>query len=292
MNNRELAEVFNQIADLLEIKGEKIYRILAYRRGAEAFRTLGRDVNDVWRDKALESIPGVGKAIASKVGELLETGKLEFYEKLTKEIPKGLIDVLKVGDVGPKKAARFWKELDITSIAGLEKAAKAGELSQLSGMGERSQKRILESIQSLKRRKDDRISIGDAWPVAEALLAELRIMPGVEEAETAGSLRRWSETIGDVDLLAAVSDPVPVMDAFTSLPNVGRVLGKGETKASVELVDGMRVQLWAHPPERFGTALQYATGSQAHNVKLRRTLSGAMAEIQLRRWRWKPSAES
>jgi DNA polymerase (family 10) len=269
MNNRELAEVFEQIADLLEIKGEKVYRIIAYRRGAEAVRTLGRDVKDVWRDKELESIPGVGKAIASKIDELLQTGKLDFYDKLTKEIPAGLIDVLKVGDVGPKKAARFWKELNITSVAQLEKAAKAGKLGELSGMGERSEKRILDSIQSLKRRKNDRVSIGKAWPVAEALLADLRKMPGVKEAETAGSLRRWSETIGDVDLLAAASDPVPVMDAFTSLPRVGRILGKGDTKASVELVDGTRVQLWVHPPERFGTALQYATGSQAHNVKLR-----------------------
>ena len=175
MNNKEIAEVFQRIADLLEIKGEKVYRILAYRRGAEAVRTLGCDVNDVWRGNELESIPAVGKAIASKIDELLDTGKLGFYDNLTKEIPEGLVDVLKVGDVGPKKAARFWKELGITSVVELENAAKAGKLSQLSGMGERSEMRILDSIQSLKRRKDDRISIGEAWPVAEILVARYYI---------------------------------------------------------------------------------------------------------------------
>ena len=269
MNNAEVAEVFENISDLLEIKGEQIYRILAYRRGAEAIKNLGRNVNTIWKSGELESIPGVGKAIAGKIDELLGTGELEFYEDLKREIPAGLLDVLKVGDVGPKKAARFWKELGITSIDALEAAAKAGQLRALPGMGARSEARILESIEALKRRQTGRLSIGVALPIAEQLLAELRKHPQVKAAEAAGSLRRMRETVGDLDLLVSTDSPEEVMQAFVELPIVSRVRGKGETKTSVELVDGLRVQVWTHPSKRFGTALQYATGSKDHNVRLR-----------------------
>jgi DNA polymerase (family 10) len=269
MNNAELAKVFEDIADLLELKGEHVYRVLAYRRGAEALKTHGRDINLVWKEGALEQIPGVGKAIAGKIDELLETGKLEFYEKLKREIPIGLLDVLKVGDVGPKKAARFWRELGITSIVELEQAARVGKLQELSGMGKKSEQRILESIDALKRRQTDRLPIGVARPVANQLLAELRNHPQVKAAEAAGSLRRGRETVGDLDLLISTDHPEEVMDAFTQLPIVGRVKSRGEIKTSVELIDGMRVQVWTHPSASFGTALQYATGSKDHNVRLR-----------------------
>jgi DNA polymerase (family 10) len=269
MNNAELAKVFEDIADLLELKGEHVYRVLAYRRGAEALKTHGRDINLVWKEGALEQIPGVGKAIAGKIDELLETGKLEFYEKLKREIPIGLLDVLKVGDVGPKKAARFWRELGITSIVELEQAARVGKLQELSGMGKKSEQRILESIDALKRRQTDRLPIGVARPVANQLLAELRNHPQVKAAEAAGSLRRGRETVGDLDLLISTDHPEEVMDAFTQLPIVGRVKSRGEIKTSVELIDGMRVQIWTHPSASFGTALQYATGSKDHNVRLR-----------------------
>jgi DNA polymerase (family 10) len=237
----------------------------ARRRHSET----GRDINKVWQDEQLQDIPGVGKAISEKIAELLSSGKLEYYERLQAEIPVGLLQVLKVGDVGPKKAARFWKELGIESIEQLEKAARAGQLRQLSGMGEKSEARILESIESLKRRKTDRIPIGQALPAAQQLVDFLRGLPEVTAAEAAGSLRRQRETVGDLDLLVAATDKEAVMAAFSEMPSVHRVKGLGGTKVSVELVDGLRVQLWVHPPERFGTALQYATGSQAHNVKLR-----------------------
>ena len=269
MNNSEVAQVFDNIADFLEIKGEQIYRVLAYRRGAEAIRNLGRDIHKVWQEEQLQDVPGVGKAISEKIAELLSSGKLEYYERLQAEIPVGLLQVLKVGDVGPKKAARFWKELGIESIEQLEQSARAGQLRQLSGMGEKSEARILESIESLKRRKIDRIPIGQALPAAQQLVDFLRSLPEVTAAEAAGSLRRQRETVGDLDLLVAATDKEAVMAAFSEMPSVHRVKGLGGTKVSVELVDGLRVQLWVHPPERFGTALQYATGSQAHNVKLR-----------------------
>ena len=269
MNNAEVAQVFEDIADLLQIKGEKVFKVIAYRRGAEAIRTQGRDINAIWQEGALEEIPGVGKAIAEKTDELLRTGELQYYENLKAEIPIGLLDVLKVGDVGPKKAARFWAELDITSVEELEAAAKNGELQKLSGMGAKSEARILESIEAIKRRQTGRMSIGVALPIAEQLLGELRRHPKVKAAEAAGSLRRRRETVGDLDLLVSTDHPDVVMQTFVELPIVGRVRSKGEVKTSVELIDGVRVQVWTHPSERFGTALQYATGSKDHNVRLR-----------------------
>jgi DNA polymerase (family 10) len=269
LNNKEVAQVFDTIADLLEIKGEAIYRVLAYRRAAESIRTLGRDINAFWQEGSLRSIAGVGDAIASKIDELLRTGHIAFYSKLTSEIPTGLVDVLHVGDVGPKKAARFWKELNITTIEGLEQAARQGKLRQLSGMGEKSEARIIENIEAMKRRHTGRVSIGVALPAAEALLGRLRALDSVERAEAAGSVRRMRETVGDLDLLVASHDGPAVMEAFVRFPEIARVLGRGDTKTSVELHDGLRVQVWVHPAEHFGTALQYATGSQAHNVKLR-----------------------
>ena len=269
MNNRDVAAVFETVADLLEIKGEAIYRVLAYRRAGEAIRSLGQDVHVLWEGGKLEEIPGVGKAISEKIDELLRTGKLGFYEKLAAEIPPGLVEVLRVGDVGPKRAARFWKELGITTIEELEEAARDGKLQQLSGMGQKSESRILESIEALRRRKTDRVSIGVAWPAAQELLRRLREVEGVHAAESAGSLRRWRETVGDLDLIVSSTRPSAVMQAFVEFPEVERVRGQGETKASIELRNGLRVQLWVHPPERYGSALQYATGSQAHNVRLR-----------------------
>jgi DNA polymerase (family 10) len=269
VNNREAADVFRHIADLLEIKGEAVYRVLAYRRAADAIQELGRDLHDVWKQGELQEIPGVGKAIAEKIDELLRTGKLEYYEKLISEVPLGLIEVLAVGGVGPKKAARFWKELNITSIDELEKAAREGRLRQLSGLGEKSEARILENIQALRERQTGRMLLGKASEISELLLDRLRALPGIRRAEAAGSLRRFRETVGDLDLIVAAENPGSVLEAFIAFPEVGRILGQGETKASVELHDGTRAQVWVHPPDHFGSAWQYATGSQAHNVRLR-----------------------
>jgi len=268
MNNKELADTFTLIANLLEIKGEVIYVTLAYRKAAENLSTLGRDANEYWKEGKLREIPGVGKAIAEKIDELLRTGKLEFLEKLKEEVPLGLAEWLQVPGLGPKKVALIWKELGITSLAELAVAAKAGKLSSLPGMGEKSQTQILTGIESLSRRSG-RIPLGRAYPLAYEIIAALKQIPGVGAAEPAGSLRRMRSTVGDLDILVAARDSAPVMQAFTTLPGVVRVLGKGETKASIEFGDGVRAQLWVHPPEKFGTALQYATGSKDHNVQLR-----------------------
>jgi len=268
MDNRQLSDVFILIANLSEIKGEIIYKTLAYRKAAESLVSLGRDVNEVWKEGQLEEIPGVGKAISEKIDELLRTGKLEFLEKLKKEVPPSLADWLQVPGLGPKKVALIWKELGITTLPELESAARAGKLRSLPGMGEKSEAQVLAGLESLARRSG-RLPLGVAYPLVQNILAALMKVPGVREAAPAGSLRRMRPTVGDLDILVAASDSTPVMQAFTTLPGVLRVLGHGETKASIEFSDGVRAQLWVHPPERFGTALQYATGSKDHNVRLR-----------------------
>jgi DNA polymerase (family X) len=268
MNNREIADIFDRIADLLEIKGEVIYKVLAYQRAAESLRELASDLNEYRQQGQLTDIPGVGKAIAEKIDELLSSGKLEFYDKLIQEVPETLVELLRVPDLGPKKVGLFWRELGLATLSDLESAAKSGKLRSLPGMGEKSEAKILTGLESLAHRTL-RTPLTLAWPAAQNLVAQLSDVPGVEVVTVAGSLRRMKATVGDVDLLAAAEDSRAVMEAFVQLPDVSRVLSRGETKSSVEFGDGLRVQLWVHPPHRFGTALQYATGSKEHNVRLR-----------------------
>lgn len=269
--NKQLADTFTLIGDLLEIKGEIIYKILAYRKAADSLNELGRDVSDIWEEEGLQglqAIPGVGKAIAEKIDELLRTGELGFLNRLTEEVPLSLADLLEISGLGPKKVALFWKELDITTLEGLETAAREGQLRDLPGMGAKSEEKIIKGIEALARRSG-RTPLGVAWPFAGELLAFLRELPQVHAAEPGGSLRRMRETVGDIDILAASTDPEPVMEAFVNRPDVIEIIGHGTAKSSVEFANGLRAQLWVHPPERFGTALQYATGSKDHNVRLR-----------------------
>ncbi len=268
MNNRQLADTFTLIANLNEIKGEVIYAILAYRKASESLMTLGREASDYWKEGKLKEIPGVGKAIAEKIDELLTTGKLEYLEKLKQEIPASLADWLQVPGLGPKKIALIWKTLNITALSELEAAAKNGQLRDLPGMGSKSENAIIEGIASLSRRSG-RIPLGRAYPLAQEIIKTLKKVKGVVDAAPAGSLRRMRSTVGDLDILVAAKDSSAVMEAFIKLPRISRVLGKGETKSSIELTDGVRAQVWVHPPEKFGTALQYATGSKDHNVQLR-----------------------
>ena len=268
MNNRQLSDTFTLIADLLEIKGEIVYKTLAYRKAAESLMDLGREASEYWKEGKLESIPGVGKAIAEKIDELLETGKLEFLERLKKEVPVELAAWLPVPSLGPKKIALIWKTHGITTLAELEAAAREGKLRDLPGMGAKSESAILEGIASLGRRSA-RIPLGRAYPRALEIIAILMDIKGVVDAQPAGSLRRMRATVGDLDILVAADDSAAVMEAFVKLPRLERVLGKGPTKSSVEFNDGIRAQLWVHPPEKFGTALVYATGSKDHNVRLR-----------------------
>jgi DNA polymerase (family 10) len=268
MDNRQIAAIFARMADILDIQGENPHRIMAYRRAAENIAALSRPLEEIWRAGELDSIPGIGKTLAEKIDELMRTGRLEAYEKLRAQVPDGVVEMLQVPDVGPRKAALFWKELGITSIAELEEAARAGKLRSLPGMGVRSEEKVLAGIEALKRRSG-RIPLGTAWELARALLEPLRELPGVVQAAPAGSLRRMRETVGDLDLLVAAEDPEPVMARFRSLPQVAEVLLSGTTKTSIRTHDGYQADLRVLPPARWGTALQYFTGSQAHNIRLR-----------------------
>ncbi len=269
MTNREIAEIFDKIADMLEIQGETSFRVLAYRHAAEAINELPRDIHAVAAADELETIPFIGKTLADKITEMLDTGKLEFYEKLRAEVPEGVVDILHINGVGPKKAKQFW-EAGITSVEALEAAAQAGKLNGLPGMGAKSQAKILEGIESLKRRQaNTRILLGVALPLAESMLQRLLDLPQSIKGAVAGSIRRGRPTIGDVDLLVASTDPMPIMDTFVGFPEVARILGHGESKSSVELHSGLQVDLRVLAPERWGTALQYFTGSQAHSIHIR-----------------------
>jgi DNA polymerase (family 10) len=270
LSNREIAQIFEDISDMLQIKGEIVHRVMAYRNVAESIRELPRDLNAIAAEGQLATIPFVGKVMEEKITELLSTGKLEFYERLAAEIPPGVIDMLHISGVGPKKAQQFWKEAGITTVDELEAAAREGKLSALGGMGAKTQARILEGIESLRRRAaNTRTPLGVALPAAEGILQRLLALPGVGKGSIAGSLRRGRPTIGDVDLVITTNDPEPVMDVFTHMDEVARVLGQGTTKSSVELHNGLQVDLVVVPPEQWGTALVYFGGSQAHNIHIR-----------------------
>lgn len=269
MNNRDIVDMFDQVADMLAIRGDHIHRILAYRRAAESIAALGRDINQVAAEGTLTEIPGIGETLAAKIEEMLATGRLEFHERLSQEVPVSLLDLLRVEGLGPKRVQQIHETLGITTLEALAIAARNGELSKLPRMGKKSEERLLRAIEALHRHGDERTPIGEVWPVAQHILALLREMPGVTQTAVAGSLRRMKETIGDVDLLVAADDPEPVMERFCTLENVESVAARGPTKSRVVLLNGLGVDLRVLPADRWGTLLSYFTGSKDHNVRLR-----------------------
>lgn len=269
MNNRDIVEIFDQVADMLAIRGDQIHRVLAYRRAAESIAALGRDINQVAAEGSLIEVPGIGKTLAAKIEEMLSTGRLEFHERLSQEIPVALLELLRVEGLGPKRVKQIYETLGVTTLEELSAAAREGELSKLPRMGKKTEDRLLRAIEALQRHGDERTPIGEAWPVAQALLAALREIPGVRKTAVAGSLRRMKETIGDVDLLVAADDPEPVMERFCTLDNIESVAARGPTKSRVVLLSGLGVDLRVLPSDRWGTLLSYFSGSKDHNVRLR-----------------------
>lgn len=269
MTNREIAEFLKRIGDMLDILGENRFKVLAYRRAAENILSLGQDIHTYWQAGTLQEIPGIGQAIADKIDELLSTGRLEFYERLQDQMPTGVVSLLEIPDVGPKTAKLLWEELGVQSVGEVEAAARSGQLQQLPGLGAKSEAKILAGIEALNRRSD-RIPLGLAWPVAIDLLEGLQTAsPEVLEATVAGSLRRMRSTIGDIDLLASSAEAESVMRAFADLPQVAEVLLSGPAKTTVRLHNGLQVDLRVLGPDHWGAGLQYFTGSQAHNVRVR-----------------------
>ena len=269
MRNREIADTFATVADMLAIRGDQIHRVLAYRRAAESISDLGRDIHQVYEAGALTEIPGIGKTLADKIEEMLTTGKLEFFERLAQEVPPTLVEMLRVEGLGPKRVKQIYDSLGITTLDELTAAAQTGKLRDLPGLGAKSEAKLVAAIEALSRHGDGRTPLGDAWPLAREILAVLAQLPGVSQTAVGGSLRRMRETIGDIDLLVAAAESTHIMDTFVKLPQVESISGHGPTKSSVVLLNGVQVDLRVLPAERWGTLLSYFTGSKNHNVRLR-----------------------
>jgi len=269
MKNSDIATVFENIADLLDLKGDNKFKIRAYARAAQVIHHLPEEMELMHEEgKDLQDIAGIGDAIAKKSVELITTGKLKFYEDLKAEFPQGIINLLDIPGIGPKTAYRLATELNVGSVDQLEQAIKDGRVASLERMGEKTAANILHSIQVF-RRKDRRIPLGEALPVVEEILDSLRHIAGVKNLMPAGSLRRFKETVGDIDMMGTADDTESVIQAFVKLPQVREVLSQGPTKASVILPKGLQADLRMVEHEDFGSLLQHFTGSKEHNVALR-----------------------
>lgn len=269
LTNHEVAEIFSAIADLMEILDEDRFRVQAYRRSSDAIRDLPAPLA-TYRDRGeLETIPGVGKAIAAKIGELLDTGELQYYNRLQEKAPPGVRELLRVPGVGPRTAGRLYRELGITSLAELKRAAEERRLATLKGFGAKMIEGILQGI-SVAERQEQRMLLAHALETAEELILALRAAaPKLHQATYAGSLRRGRPTVGDLDILVAADDAPAVVRTFTTLPLVARIESAGDEKASILLHNGTKADLIAVPPTLWGSALQHFTGSKAHNIRFR-----------------------
>ena len=269
--NTELANIFYEIANILEMKNAK-WEPIAYRKAARALESLGEDVSELYEKQGangLKEIPGVGEAIAKKIIEYIETGKIKHLEELKKTLPKGLPELLKVSGIGAKKAMKLYHELGISSVKELEKAAKKHKIQGVETFKEKSEENILKGIELMKASKG-RTLLGKALPIARVIEVKLKSLKEVEEAISAGSLRRKEETIGDIDILVVSEDNQKVVEFFTNLAMVKRVLAKGETKAAIITKDNMQVDIRIIEPDCFGSALQYFIGNKEHNIHLRK----------------------
>ena len=268
MKNQFVSEVLYQIADLLDLKGEIFFKTRAYRIAAQTIEALDEDIAIVTKEGRLQDIPGIGLAISKKVQELVETGKLEYFEELKKEIPRGLLVMLDILGLGPKKVASLYQNLDIKTIDELRKACVEGKVRDLEGFGEITERNILRGI-TLKEKTSGRVLLNVAIEDGNSYIDYLKKCNEIKDLNIAGSLRRRKETIGDLDILVSSKKPDQVMDFFVEYSDVQRVLMKGPTKSSVILNDGLQVDLRVVSKDSYGAALQYFTGSKEHNVKMR-----------------------
>ena len=268
LTNGELARIFHDIGDMLEVKGELVFKTVAYHRAADAIAHSPIELAQAYRAGQPPKIAGVGQAISDKIAELARTGRLAFYDRLVTEVPPSLVELLRVPGVGPRTVKILHEELAIESLEDLRQAAEAGRLRSVKGLSEKTEQSILDGIAALETR-ETRMLLEAAETLVETLIAELRDTPGLGSIEPAGSFRRRRETIGDLDLLAETTDPVGLIDRFTALGSVERVLMSGPHKAAVRLLRGPQVDLMVMPPGTAGTYRIHFTGSKDHNVKLR-----------------------
>jgi DNA polymerase (family 10) len=268
VKNSEIARQFEQMADVLEIRGENVFRIRAYRRAAQNLVSLTEDVATLARERRLEEIPGIGADLATKILEYLDTGRIADIEAATRDIPPGVVELMSVPGIGPKTAQLLYEKQGVRGIDRLEKLARAGKLRGLQGIQAKTEENILKGI-ALVRGGQARMPLGRALPLGRELVQALARRREIKEIALAGSLRRMKETVGDIDILVTSTAPRQVMEAFVGLPQVAEVLEKGSTKASIRHREGIQVDLRVVEPECFGAALAYFTGSKAHNIRIR-----------------------
>jgi DNA polymerase (family 10) len=269
MQTERIAQIIDEMGTLLEVRGENPFRCRAYHNAAQALRGLPSDLSEMIRDGRLAEVPGIGETMLKKIVELETTGRLEAYEELRRATPPGLVALLRVPGLGPKKIKALHDELHVTSLADLRTAAEAGKIAALKGFGAKTEAKILEGIGFVES-VGDRILQSKARRLVAPIAAALEKDPGVIRVAVCGSLRRRAETIGDLDVLFSSKDPAPVLDRFVKLGEVAVVLAHGPTKASVRLAEGVQCDVRGVTDAQFPFALHYFTGSKAHNIAMRR----------------------
>lgn len=268
MKNQEIAKIFRAIANILEIKGENVFRINAYNRAAQNIELLSQDIETLTKENRLDQIPGVGHDLKARITEYITNGKIEFFEELKKSIPEGLLELLDIPSIGPKTAKLLYEKLKIKNIADLENAIKKNKLKQLAGIKEKTISNIQKGIDIVKK-GSQRMTIAQAEMVASEFLNSLQSLPEIKKIIPAGSLRRQKDTVRDIDILVCSDNPNKVIKTFTGLENVKDVLAHGQTKSSVRTKENIQVDCRIVPDESFGAALLYFTGSKDFNIKLR-----------------------
>ncbi len=269
MNKTEIAAVLTEIGTLLELKGENPFKIRAYQSGARLLEGLSEeDIAARVAAGTLEEVKGIGEALAQKISELHRTGRLEFYENLKASVPEGLVEILSIPGLGAKKVRALQEKLGVDTIAKLRAACAEGKVAALEGFGEKTQEKILAGIHN-REAYGKRHLWAKAYDASAPILAGLRALPDVQQAESCGSLRRRMETVGDLDFLVATTNPAPIVDWFVGREGVQEVTARGESKASVRLQSGLQADLRLVPPEQFVFTLHHLTGSKDHNVQMR-----------------------
>jgi len=268
VQNFELARLFYEMATLLEVRNESVFRVRAYQRAAQMLESLTEDLATVTARGGLQKLPGIGKDLAARIDEFLRTGRLAQLDAMRTDLPPRFLTLLEIRGLGPRTAKLLWDRLGVDTVERLEELCRTKEILKVDGIREKTCENILKGI-AIWRAGRTRVLLPKARAVAEHVAEALRAHGGVERLEVAGSLRRMRETVKDVDILVTSTDPKRVIDTLTSLPSVIEVIARGDTKASVRHQDGLQVDLRVVEPEAFGSALQYFTGSQSHNVRVR-----------------------
>ena len=267
MKNREISKLLYDIAEILELQNVQ-FKPRAYRRAAQGIESHPNDIEELYKENSLRTIPGVGESIEAKIKEYLETGEISYLDELRKDLPPGIVDLLQIEGIGPKKAMELYKSLKISSIEDLVKAAEKGEIRKLKGFSEKSERNIIEAIKFFKT-SQERVLLGHILPFAEDLERKLSKVKGIQRINIAGSIRRKKETIHDIDIVIASPEAEKVIEFFTQLPDISKIIMKGTTRSSVLLSEGIQADLRVVNLESYGSALLYFTGSKEHNIQLR-----------------------